>query len=353
MLSSGLAMTTIDRPQPSLQAATLPLIQADGKPRFGIFAQPVTELGLNDFVYYNQMDKLASKLARWAHFKQFQFVSVCHPDWILAAAIADIRYLSSGFAYFYQRSSGRLDEFKMLQPLGRASQMSHSPVAGVAKIASGKNSIIIEPQGYRWRLSLYSRQLSANLLLSPDEPAEPLALCLPTGYNGWTYTQKHNGLQVTGELIQQQQRVDLSEALAGYDFSAGFMRRETSWRWGSLSGHSGKDTIGFNLAAGVNETGATENCGWLNGKRYLLPAVQFNFDRQQPNARWQLVSHCGAVQLQFTPAAKRQERLNLGLLASNFRQYCGSWHGQITLSDGQQISCNGQQGLAEDHFARW
>ncbi|MDX1679082.1 DUF2804 domain-containing protein, partial [Arsukibacterium sp.] len=126
-----------------------------------------------------------------------------------------------------------------------------------------------------------------------------------------------------------------------------------SWRWGSLSGFSGNDKIGFNLAAGVNETGATENCCWLNDKRYLLPPVQFNFNRLKPDAPWQVFSQCGAVQLQFMPAAKRQERLNLGLLASNFRQYCGSWHGSIAFSDGRHIHCHGQPGLAEDHFARW
>lgn len=337
----------------SPQPAPFRLIQASGQPLFGIFDQPVTELGVTDFMYRTAMDKLASRFARWAHYKQFQFVSVSHPDWIVAAAIADIRYLSSGFAYFYQRSTGSLTEFKLLQPLGRHSQMSRSPVAGEASITGGSGRISIEPGGYSWRLGLKSKELSADLLLSSANVAEPLALCLPTGYNGWTYTQKHNALQVSGKLHFLQQPVALTGALGGYDFSAGYMRRETSWRWGSLSGYSGSDKIGFNLAAGVNETGATENCCWLNDKRYLLPPVQFNFDRQQPDAPWQLTSGCGAVQLQFTPAARRQERLNLGVLASNFRQYCGSWHGLINLTDGKQIACSGQQGLAEDHFARW
>ncbi|KKO44339.1 hypothetical protein WG68_16055 [Arsukibacterium ikkense] len=339
--------------EPGLQPDPFRLIQAAGQPQYGIFNQPVTELGLADFIYRTPMDKLASRWVRWAHYKQFQFVSVCHADWILAAAIADIRYLSSGFAYFYQRSSASLTEFKLLQPLGRRSKMSPSPVAGLAQIAGAKSRISIEPMGYHWQLSLQSTELNANLLLSAGLPAEPLALCLPTGYNGWTYTQKHNALQVTGELTVGQQPVALDGALGGYDFSAGYMRRETSWRWASLSGYSGNDVIGFNLAAGVNETGATENCCWLNGKRYLLPPVQFSFNRQQVDTPWQLFSACGAVQLQFIPAARRQERLNLGVLASNFRQYCGSWHGQIMLSDGLQLSCNGQPGLAEDHFARW
>ncbi|MAD73510.1 MAG: hypothetical protein CML20_01675 [Rheinheimera sp.] len=338
---------------PSAQPRPFKLIQPDGQPQFGIFKQPVTELNQADFIYRTPMDKLASRLARWAHYKQFQFVSICHPDWILAAAIADIRYLCSGFAYLYQREDASLTEFKLLQPLSRNSRMSDSPTAGLARITGGANRISIQPQGFSWQLTLQSAELSANLHLTPGEAAEPLALCLPTGYSGWTYTQKHNALQVSGEIQLKQQPIALDSALGGYDFSAGYMRRETSWRWGSLSGYDGQHRIGFNLAAGVNETGGTENCCWLNGKRYLLPPLQFVFNRQQPDASWQVFSQCGTVQLQFIPAVKRQERLNLGLLASNFRQYCGSWHGTITLCDGQKISCSGQQGLAEDHFARW
>lgn len=346
-------MATTVTSYPEGQPSSYKLIQPDGQPRFGIFTQPVTELNLADFVYRTPMDRLASRLARWAHYKQFQFVSVCHPDWILAAAIADIRYLCSGFAYLYQREDASLTEFKLLQPLSRNSRMSESPTAGLARIAGGTSSICIEPQGFSWQLMLQSAELSANLHLMPGEAAEPLALCLPTGYNGWTYTQKHNALQVSGDIQLKQQPLALNGALGGYDFSAGYMRRETSWRWGSVSGYDGQNRIGFNLAAGVNETGGTENCGWLNGKRYLLPPLQFVFNRQQPDTAWQVFSLCGTVQLQFIPAVKRQERLNLGLLASNFRQYCGSWHGTINLSDGQKISCNGQPGLAEDHFARW
>jgi hypothetical protein len=339
--------------EPCPQPAPFRLMQDNGQPQFGVFSTPVTELGLTDFIYRTPMDKLASRLARWAHYKQFQFISVSHPDWILAAAIADIRYLCSGFAYLYQRHDASLTEFKLLQPLSRHSKMSDSPTAGLARIAGGTKRICIEPQGFSWQLTLKSAELNANLHLTPGEAAEPLALCLPTGYNGWTYTQKHNALQVSGDLQLRQQPLSISGALGGYDFSAGYMRRETSWRWGSLSGYDGQHRVGFNLAAGVNETGGTENCCWLNGKRYILPPLQFVFNRQQPDAVWQVFSQCGTVQLQFMPAVKRQERLNLGVLASNFRQYCGSWHGLITLTDGKQIACNGQQGLAEDHFARW
>ncbi|MCW1890289.1 DUF2804 domain-containing protein [Vibrio chagasii] len=38
-----------------------------------------------------------------------------------------------------------------------------------------------------------------------------MAMCTPTGYSGWTYTQKkHNALTVTGTLEINQRAVSLS-----------------------------------------------------------------------------------------------------------------------------------------------
>ena len=84
------------------QINTLPanaLIGEDGQPRFGHFDSPVTDLMLSQFDYRTVMDKPASQLARYFHFKQFQFVSLSHADWQIGIAIADIRYVANGFCY--------------------------------------------------------------------------------------------------------------------------------------------------------------------------------------------------------------------------------------------------------------
>lgn len=334
---------------------TLPeqrLIDAGGQPRFGHFATPVTTLGLEHFVYRNCMDKPASAFARYFHYKQFQFVSLCHADWQIGLAIADIRYVANAFCYFYDRTNGKLDEISLLKPLSLGVSMSKSPVCGTARI-NGKQHLAITPQGYNWHLLLDGPLLSGKLTLHGGENAQPLALCTPTGYNGWTYTQKHNALPVTGNLQYRGKTLDLNQTLAGYDFSAGFMRRETSWRWGSISTLLPQGRFGLNLACGVNETGSTENCLWLNGQKQLLPPVAITLNRLTPEQSWQFVSADQRLQLQFTPQQCRSERLNFGILASNFRQYCGLFNGTLELQNGEKLTLNQIPGLAEDHFARW
>jgi len=328
------------------------LLGADGLPRFGYFASPVTQLNPAQFTYYNVMDKPASALAKYLHYKQFQFVSISHADWQIGIAIADIRYAASAFCYVYQRSTQQLDEISLLKPFSLGVQMSSSPVAGSARI-SGKQHICLTPTGYNWQLTLQGELLNGNLMLEGGINAQPLALCTPTGYNGWTYTQKHNALSLSGALHYRGTELDLTRALAGYDFSAGYMRRETSWRWGSISATLPQGRFGLNLANGVNETGATENCLWLNGRLQLLPPVSIGLNRQQPAQPWLFSSTDQQVCLQFTPQQCRRERLNLGILASNFRQYCGFFSGSIVLQNGEKLILDQVPGLAEDHFARW
>lgn len=338
------------------------LMNSSGAPLFGQFDTPVENLAVDQFCYFNSMDKPANKLSKYFSYKQFQFVSINTGKFIIGAAIADISYLGSGFVYVFDIANNTLLEKSWLRPPGIGYKTSASPNNGCASIGSSVNNIEITITQGRWQLRINTDIISANLTLGPANNDLPLAMCSPTGYNGWTYTQKHNALTVDGQLYINHQAQDLSQTLAGYDFSAGFMRRETSWRWASINAHIGDSVFGLNLAAGVNETGSSENVFWLNGKRHYLPAVQFKFTRQRNSKLstqpWHIVStgingQPAQVDLTFTPINSREERLNLWLLKSNFRQYIGHYSGSIRDSEGNETIINNILGLSEDHFARW
>lgn len=341
---------------PRISQTPAQLIDPSGQPRFGLFAQSVPELNFPNFDYRTVLDKPAGKLARFFAQKQFQFVTVCGPDWLLAVAIADIRYASSGFAYLYQTDSYQTDsttfEKGLLLPLQLGCQMSPSPVAGVATLHAGKTRWSIEPGTDSWQLQVDCGPLQANLLLHKHHQP-PLALCAPTGYQGFTYTEKNNALAVTGQLLLAGKNFPLAQARAGYDFSAGFMRRQTNWRWASINTLHEDKAFGLNLAAGVNETGLCENAVWFDGAIQHLSPAQFQFDRYNQQSRWQISTLCDELALEFTPLFCRQEKVQAGLLASNFRQYVGYYQGEIRLRDGQLLQLDNCLGLAEDHYAKW
>lgn len=54
-----------------------------------------------------------------------------------------------------------------------------------------------------------------------------------------------------------------------------------------------------------------------------------DFDRDQPLQPWHIDAHDGQVQLRFEARGLHRERLNLGFLASNFKQIFGRFSGVL------------------------
>ncbi|EGU39747.1 DUF2804 domain-containing protein [Vibrio splendidus] len=327
------------------------VINSDGQPTIGHFNGIPKQLNIENFDYRNDMDAKAYPWHKHFHYKQFQFVSLVTQTHIIGVAIADIRYLSSAFCYVYDIENNHLEESNWLRPLGLDKQITHSPFEGTTKIAG--QSIAFNIKEGQWNVAINTKLIKTDFCLLPAHDSLPMSMCTPTGYSGWTYTQKHNALNVTGTLEINQREVSLNNARAGYDFSAGYMRRETSWRWASINALVNNTNIGLNLAAGVNETGGCENVLWVNGTRHLLSDAQFTFSRQDTHLPWQITSIDGRINLTFTPINHRSEKLNLWLLKSNFRQFIGHFSGSIQDNDGITHQLNNVLGLTEDHFARW
>ena len=197
--------------------------------------------------------------------------------------------------------------------------------------------------------------LKINAVLDESGNFDPLALCVRAGYEGFHFTQKATALICNGTVEWGDKKIVLEEigALASVDWSAGYMRRETFWNWGSLSCKlpDGR-RLGFNLAAGVVETGFTENAVWIDGKMHKVDMVDFQFDRYHNNHAWILRSNDGIINLHFEPAGQRKEKTNAIIAATNFTQNFGRYYGEIIVN-GETIHLDGEWGFTEDHYAKW
>ncbi|PML57862.1 DUF2804 domain-containing protein [Vibrio lentus] len=333
------------------QPAPGSIIDTNGQPIIGHFDGIPHALNIEQFDYRNTMDAKANAWQKHFHYKQFQFVSIVTPTHIIGVAIADIRYLGSAFVYLYDIENNQLEECSWLRPLSLDKQVTSSPFQGITHIAG--QSIVFEIHDGEWHLRLKTKIINADVRFTPPDNSLPMAMCSPTGYSGWTFTQKHNALAVSGHIEAKGNIIDLNQALAGYDFSAGYMRRETGWRWASINSLIDQKTIGLNLAAGVNETGTCENVLWVDGSRHLLNPVHFMFNRDDIDHPWTITSQDGRINLTFTPVNQRSEKLNLWVLKSNFRQFIGHFSGSIQDNDGSIHQLENVLGLTEDHFARW
>lgn len=330
------------------------LIDAKGHITPGVLSQPVDEINYLDYDLRTVMDRPRSKLARRWRFNQFQFVSATGHGWVFGMALVDLKLLGSGFFYLYDFASGHMFEHSFMAPLALGTRIEPYPEHGSASFSKGPVSMEILPfEGGRAISVTAPGGIHVELTLRGDN--DPLRLVCPAGYNGWVFTRKSAGLPVEGEIRWGNSiwRCD-DTARGAIDWSCGFMRRETAWNWASLAGQlPGGRSIGLNLAAGVNETGMTENALWLDGQCQKLGAARFCFNRYDAGSDWQVNTEDGRVDLHFVPAAARKEKLNAGILASNFRQYVGTFNGTVTDAGGKKIAVEGLKGLMEDHFARW
>ncbi|WP_163932826.1 DUF2804 domain-containing protein [Paraferrimonas sp. SM1919] len=322
------------------------LIQRHGLPKFGHFDDFVSEINLSEAQLFNTMDKPCGSLKKQIAFKQFQFVCIKLDSGILGVAIANIGFLSKGFCYFYDSQTNELLEQEFIKPFGKRQTSPSNSTNAIAGIQ-------IDISHGKWTIKLNLKHIQAQIELIADNTNIPMVLCSPTGYNGWTYTQKQHLLKPVGQLSINGQPQSLEHALASTDFSSGFMRRETSWRWASLNIKTKQAAIGFNLAAGVNETGYTENALWINGNKHLLAGVQFEFDRHDTTKCWRITTANKQIDLTFTPSNHRKDKLNLIVLKSNFRQFMGHFSGTVTDNDGNSYQIEQALGLTEDHYAKW
>lgn len=334
------------------------LIQPNGQPVYGLFPQGVERINYMDYDLRTVLDRKRSKLAKYLKFNQFQFISFMSPDLIVGFAIVNLKLASNAFLYLYEPKTGFFEEFSFLQPFTRGTQFDPSPNNGTCEFRKGDNFFSIQAStipGVRQVKVNLGKKVAIDATIDETTHYNPLEICTRAGYNGWVFTHKSAAQTCNGTVRWGNNLIDLSEigALAAVDWTGGFMRKHTFWNWGSLS-HKLEDgrLLGFNLAAGVNETGHTENAIWLDGRLIKVDMVDFLFDRYQPKNTWALRSADGIIDLHFTPEGQRSDKTNAGVIISNFTQFFGRFHGDIHL-ENETIRLQDVWGLTEDHFAKW
>ncbi|HSC83067.1 MAG TPA: DUF2804 domain-containing protein, partial [Pseudomonas sp.] len=312
------------------------LIQANGQPHYGIFPAAPGQVNYRDFDFRSPMGRRLGALAKWRRFHQFQYFGLISDELIGGCALANLSLLGVGFVYLFHPASGRMIEHQFRMPLGLGMRFSQQPDSGVCELRTGANLLRLENHGATGEKHLLveladGTRIEASFSASP--PAfQPMHLCTPTAVNGWVYAQKVAGVRCAGQVRSSLGDFDLGQlgAFAHHDWSAGYMRPETHWNWACLSGAVGSTRVGLNLSCGVNETSFSENCYWLDGELLPVSGVHFQFDRDQPLQPWTIRSGDGQVDLRFVGEGLHRERLNLGVLASNFKQVFGRFQGTLS-----------------------
>lgn len=336
------------------------LITRDGDARFGFFDAPVSEVNYRDYDLRTAMDRRRGPVARHFRFQQFQFLGGLSESLLFGCAIVDVKLVGQAFLYFYEPQTRRRAEFGFKSPLAIGVHFDQRPEDGSATFRHGANHFAMTATAEPRQRQLWVRLESGvelDAVFDEQDPAiEPMWISTPAGAAGFVFARKTAGSRVRGHLRWEGRTFDLAELgmLGHNDWSAGYMRRETFWNWGCTAGRLADGRIvGMNLSCGVNETGHSENCFWIDGRQHRVGHVAFTYDRRNLDKGWRLADGEGRVDLEFTPEGSHTERVNALVLATNFHQLFGRYNGTLTASSGEKFEIHGQLGYAERHYAKW
>jgi hypothetical protein len=289
-------------------------------------------------------------LRRWKA-NQFVFVGIMGPQYIIGFAVVDLKVLTNGFFYIYDKKTGRVTDVSQMSLPNKKIYIAPNPDRVEGVFRSAKLNIAMK-EG-RIEASAGAISIKGQLDLSD---INPLRICTRAGYRDWVYVQKTNPVRFSGEVIYRGEHIDLSspEYMASIDWTCGYMRRKTCWAWSSISTMlADRRSLGLNLSCGVNETSFTENFFCIDNRRIKVDSVHFEFDNQNLYLPWHITSFDKKVDLTFYPDAERSEHVNAFIIASRFTQMMGTYEGTLTTDDKEVIHLKDCPGFVEDHYAKW
>ncbi len=336
------------------------VIKPNGQPRFGVFPETPSVINWDDFDYRTPMGRKQNRLRNRLDRKQFQYIGVVSDELLVGCALADLSFLGVAFVYTYEPATKRLDEFSIKVPLARGFDLTNRPLDGTSVVNAKGARIRIdaqpEPRSLGLEIELPSG-LKADVKFSLQRPfqTQPMAVLTQTGKTGWVFTEKIAGVTAEGSVSGSFGTKDLATigACAHYDYTIGYMRRETFWNWACFSGRAAGHVVGLNLSCGVNETSYSENCIWIDGQLIAVGPAHFEYNRANPaQDQWTVKTADGVVDLTFEPEGAHEEHLNVGLIASNFVQVFGKFSGVFRPTGGDEIEIRDLYGFCEDQYMK-
>lgn len=333
---------------PLLEKSAPPQLRRSDGWAFGRYREPIDDPSLAPLTPWRRL-----------RVKEWHYHSVVSEEWFLALAVAQLGYVANAFVYLVERAAPeRRREHEALSPLGRALDFAPSSVHGTTRWSSkGAQLSIAHCDGWRLELDvvLAGERLRGQLEIAPRES---LAVVFPLADDRPAYTHKAAGLPVEGALTLSGRNLDFSGSMATLDWTRSLANRHTHWKWASFAGcdRTGR-TLGLNLSAEVYDQPpgeSHENALFIDGITHSLGGVRFEVPQRPERERWRIESRSTAeVELEFRPLGARRQRLELGILRSNFVQAYGTFHGTVTPAGLASAEVDGVFGVVENHDALW
>jgi hypothetical protein len=316
------------------------------QPRFGSFRGSLPRV---DFAPLGK-----GRLYRRTHHKRWMYVAIASDELFVVAVVVDLGYLMTAFTFAQITGErGLRVDHSVIGPPGSGEVNDTAGEGSVARLRLGRSSLrIARPIGadhYEVDVDVKDLVVRARVDAAAAPPAISMIAAPPGGLV--SATEKRALLGATGEAIVGGKRWSLDGALAGYDYTNGYLARRTSWKWAFALGRARTgERVALNLTEGF--VGEAECAVWIDDELYPASEGRFDFDPASPMNPWRVGSADGAVDLRFEPAGIHAEHKNFGIIASRFIQPVGVFRGTIR-AGGREFEMDRVPGVVEDQEVLW
>src|SRR2546428_2769983 len=187
------------------------LAAEDGTPRFGLYAGSPREAG------FARLAGAPGPLERRLIEKKWQYVFLSTPEMMLALAVIDCGYLSTGICAVFDRGSGRMlvDDNPVLPPI--CAQVGEEPSRGMsARLLGPRIRARMQRAGSRMSIQATWAHADVDLLLETDRAPPPITAIAPAGAAGrFDLTQKTVLVPAEGEVRAGNVHFPVHGAFAG------------------------------------------------------------------------------------------------------------------------------------------
>lgn len=292
----------------------------------------------------------ASALVRIRRLKRWVYVAFATDRYFVAMAIVRLGYAANAFSFVLDKAHGGIvqKDTAILPVTSVDVADTTGPGANATFSFGARRGSFRRAAGQTFHVSAAFRGLRLDVELDGEKAPPPISAVAPTDGGLFTTTEKRLLLDVRGEMTVGDTRVPLDGALAGYDYSAGFMPRHTRWKWAFLLGKVDGVPIGLNLVEGfVREA---ECAAFYDGKVY--PLGEGRIEGKDATSPWTVGTTTGETRLDFAPLGAHADRTNLGIVRASFVQPVGLYSGLMRLGERELILTD-VLGVTEDQSVVW
>lgn len=216
----------------------------------------------------------------------------------------------------------------------------------------GKRRIVCKFKDFR-----LGKPFKCDIVLE-EPPMDSMVLVKPwkEDKKAFYYNQKINCMRASGtvEYDGRVYELDPETDFGTLDWGRGVWTYDNTWYWGSGNGVINGKPFGFNIGYGfADDSAATENVIFYDGKAHKLDDISFNIPDTGYTDQWTFTSSDGRFEMTFDPIIDRSAKIDVKLIVTDQHQVFGRMNGKCILDDGTVLEVKDLLCFAEDVHNRY